>query len=217
MAELATTSARIVENTHNVVKEADKTLASMQEINNKVNNTAKIILALGEKSQAIGNITKIIDDIADQTNLLALNAAIEAARAGDAGQGFAVVASEVKKLAERSTESTEDIRQLITEIQAETNSAVMGVEDSTKGVNKGLEMVGEMSRVSKEISLATQQWKSASEQVDQAIKDIDILTKQFAGSIEQTSTSATQLNKLSSELKDTIAEFKLEKEEIIEI
>jgi len=139
--ELDTTATRIAKNAENVARIAGDTLAGMQEINAKVNDTSKKILSLGEKSQSIGNITKLIDDIADQTNLLALNAAIEAARAGEVGRGFAVVAQEVRKLAERSSESTEEIRQLINEIQGETNSTIMSIEGSTKWVKKGLDMI----------------------------------------------------------------------------
>jgi len=208
--ELGTTATRIAENAENVAKIAEDTLAGMQEINTKVGDTAKKILSLGEKSQSIGNVTKLIDDIAEQTNLLALNAAIEAARAGEAGRGFAVVAQEVRKLAERSSESTEEIRQLINEIQGETNSTIMGIEDSTKWVGKGLEMVKETAKSAKEISMATQQQKSASEQVVQAMRNIDAVTKQFVSSTKQATTSATQLNTLSEDLKSAIGEFKLE-------
>ncbi|MFH1413259.1 MAG: methyl-accepting chemotaxis protein [Candidatus Omnitrophota bacterium] len=207
--ELATTASRIAENSENVSNIADRTLAGMQEINNKVTQTAKKILSLGEKSQSIGNITKLIDSIAEQTNLLALNAAIEAARAGEAGKGFAVVAQEVRKLAERSSESTEEIRHLITEIQGETNSTVMGIEDSTKWVGKGLEMVKDTAKSAKEISLATQQQKTASEQVVGAMRSIDTVTKQFVLSTKQTATSANELNILSRELKTKIEEFNL--------
>lgn len=210
--ELASTASRIAENAENVSKTAERTLLGMIEINTKVDNTAKKILLLGEKSQAIGNITKLIDDLAEQTNLLALNAAIEAARAGESGKGFAVVAQEVRKLAERSSESTEEIRQLITEIQAETNSTIMGIEDSTKWVAKGLDMVKETAKAAKEISLATQQQKSASEQTVQAMQNIDIVTKEFVSSTKQAASSATLLNGLAQELKAAISEFKLAEE-----
>jgi len=116
----------------------------------------------------------------------------------------------VRKLAERSSESTEEIRQLINEIQGETNSTIMGIEDSTKWVGKGLEMVKETAKSAKEISLATQQQKSASEQVVQAMRNIDAVTKQFVSSTKQATTSATQLNTLSGELKSAIGEFTLE-------
>jgi methyl-accepting chemotaxis protein len=207
--ELGTTATRIAENAENVAKAAERTLAGMKEINANVDTTAKKILSLGEKSQSIGNITKLIDDLAEQTNLLALNAAIEAARAGEAGRGFAVVAQEVRKLAERSSESTEEIRQLINEIQGETNSTIIGIEDSTKWVGKGLEMIEETAKSAKEISIATQQQNSASEQVVHAMKNIDTVTKQFVSSTKQTASSATQLNGLAQELKNAIAEFNL--------
>ena len=207
--ELGATATRIAENAENVAKIAEDTLAGMQEINTKVGDTAKKILSLGEKSQSIGNVTKLIDDIAEQTNLLALNAAIEAARAGEAGRGFAVVAQEVRKLAERSSESTEEIRQLINEIQGETNSTIMGIEDSTKWVGKGLEMVKETAKSAKEISMATQQQKSASEQVVQAMRSIDTVTKQFVSSTKQAAASGRQLNRLSEELQTAMNKFKL--------
>ncbi|NWF92208.1 MAG: PAS domain S-box protein [Syntrophaceae bacterium] len=212
--ELSTTATRIAKNAENVAKIAEDTLAGMQEINTKVNETARKILSLGEKSQSIGHITKLIDDIADQTNLLALNAAIEAARAGEVGRGFAVVAQEVRKLAERSSESTEEIRQLINEIQGETNSTIMSIEGSTKWVKKGLEMMEETAKAAKEISIATQQQKFASDQVVQAMREIDSVTKQFVSSTKQAAASAVQLNTLSEELKSAIAKFKSETEEI---
>jgi PAS domain S-box-containing protein len=214
--ELDTTATRIAKNAENVARIAGDTLAGMQEINTKVNDTARKILALGEKSQSIGNITKLIDDIADQTNLLALNATIEAARAGEVGRGFAVVAQEVRKLAERSSESTEEIRQLINEIQGETNSTIMSIEGSTKWVKKGLEMIEETEKSAKEISIATQQQKFASEQVVQAMREIDSVTKQFASSTRQAAESVAQLSTLSEELKSAIADFKLEAEELEE-
>lgn len=207
--ELSATATHIAKNAENVAKIAGETLNGMQEINKKVNETARKILSLGEKSQLIGNITKLIDDISDQTNLLALNAAIEAARAGEVGRGFAVVAQEVRKLAERSSESTEEIRQLINEIQAETNTSILSIEDSTKWVKKGLEMTEETTKAAKEISVATQQQNFASGQVVQAMREIDTVTKQFVASTRQTADSAAQLNALSEELKKAISDVHL--------
>jgi PAS domain S-box-containing protein len=212
--ELNTTATHIAKNAENVARLAGETLGGMQEINMRVNDTAKKILSLGERSQSIGTITKLIDDIAEQTNLLALNAAIEAARAGEVGRGFAVVAQEVRKLAERSAESTEEIRQIINEIQGETNSTIMSIEASTKWVGKGLEMIEETAKSAKEISIATQQQKFASEQVVQAMREIDSVTKQFVSSIRQAAASAAQLNTLSEELKNAIVDVRSEAEEV---
>ncbi|MEI6438267.1 MAG: HAMP domain-containing methyl-accepting chemotaxis protein [Candidatus Omnitrophota bacterium] len=207
--ELAATASQIAQNAENVARTAERTMAGMQEINIRVDATAKKIMALGEKSQSIGNITKLIDGIAAQTNLLALNAAIEAARAGEAGRGFAVVAQEVRKLAERSSESTEEIRQLITEIQAETNATVMGIEDSLKWVARGMEMIRETAGSAKEISIATQQQRTASDQTVQAMQNINGVTRQFTISTKQAAASAAALTDLAGKLKTAIAGFKL--------
>ncbi|MBF0532289.1 MAG: HAMP domain-containing protein [Candidatus Omnitrophica bacterium] len=207
--ELAATASQIAQNAENVAKVAERSMAGMQEINIRVDTTAKKILRLGEKSQAIGNITKLIDDIAEQTNPLALNAAIEAARAGDAGRGFAVVAQEVRKLAERSSESTDEIRQLITEIQSEINATVIGIEDSLKWVTRGVEMIRETAGSAKEISIATQQQRTASEQTVQAMQNINAVTRQFTASTAQALSSAKTLSDLAHELKIVLAGFKL--------
>ena len=113
------------------------TLEGMQRIRSSVQATARKIKSLGDRSLEISEIINVINDITEQTNLLALNAAIEAARAGDAGRGFAVVADEVRKLAEHSRSATKDIAALIKAIQAETNEAVVVMEEGTKEVEVG--------------------------------------------------------------------------------
>ena len=238
--ELANTASQIADNTKSVVMVAESSnkkaregeqlmtdaLHGIEEAKDKVETVAKKILALGEKSQSIGNITKIIDSISDQTNLLALNAAIEAARAGEAGRGFAVVAAEVRKLAERSSEATEEIRQLITEIQTETNTTIMSTEEGTKGVERASLMVKKASfaikeitsmiqntnTAAKEISLGTQQQQTASEQVVKSMENINEVTKQFVSITKQSAASANELADLANVLKSAVDEFTLEEE-----
>ncbi len=210
--ELATTASNIATNADCVADLAEKTLEGVGQINDKVGDAAKRILELGEKTLSIGCMADIIDELAEQTNLLALNAAIEAARAGESGKGFAVVASEVRKLAERSSESTKEIRELINEIQAETNSTIMGIEDSTKWVAKGLDMIRETTSSAKEISLATQQQKHASEQFVQAIDNIGLVTDRFVSSTAESAESSNKLSGLATDLNCAIEKFKTGKD-----
>jgi methyl-accepting chemotaxis protein len=209
MEELAQAAANIAKNGQRLAETAEVTVGAIQQVNDKISLMAKRMVTLGEKSQAVGQITTMIDDLAEQTNLLALNAAIEAARVGEAGRGFAVVAAEVRKLAERSTESTEEIRTVIAEIQAETNAAVMGVEEATKAASHGLNQTEETLSVIREISLSTQQQRTAADQVVQAMRQVDDVSKQFTASTKQVATSAQQIARLADHFKSAIGKFKL--------
>jgi methyl-accepting chemotaxis protein len=117
----------------------EDTLSKMRAVADSVGQTSKKVRELGKSSNQIGDIIGVIDDMAGQTNLLARNAAIEAARAGEQGRGFAVVADEVRKLAERTSNATKEITQMIQSIQTETKSAVEAIGPGTKQVELGVE------------------------------------------------------------------------------
>jgi methyl-accepting chemotaxis protein len=119
-------------------KTVEGTLSGMRRIQDKVNLSVARVDEMGARSLEIGKIVETIDDIASQTNLLALNAAIEAARAGEAGKGFSVVADEVRKLAERSSQSTREIGDLVKRIQKTIQDAISAMNESSTEVESGV-------------------------------------------------------------------------------
>jgi methyl-accepting chemotaxis protein len=149
--EMSKTSEEIARNCVAVAKSSEKangsastgekiiqdTIEVMNRINDRVQDSSRIIKSLGVRSDQIGEIVELINDVADQTNLLALNAAIEAARAGEHGRGFAVVADEVRKLAERTSGATKEIRETIHAMQSETRNAVVSMEEGVNDVGQG--------------------------------------------------------------------------------
>jgi twitching motility protein PilJ len=199
------------------------TLEGMQRIRSSVQATAKKIKSLGDRSLEISEIVNVINDITEQTNLLALNAAIEAARAGEAGRGFAVVADEVRKLAEHSRNATKDIAALIKAIQAETNEAVVVMEEGTKEVEvgarladqagKALEAISSVVRQSaelvQEISLASKQQVRGTEGVANAMQIISGITRQTSQGARQTARTVEQMVKLSEQLNEALSQFRI--------
>jgi methyl-accepting chemotaxis protein len=177
----------------------------MRDMQDKVEAIAARSLSLGERSQKIGEILELITEIAEQTNLLALNAAIEAARAGDAGKGFAVVASEVRKLAERSIRSTDSIRGIIGAVQDETNATIMATEQGTHQAREVGELMSSTAAMLEESILATQQQKSAADQVAAAMVQIRESADQLAAEQEQRVGTAARLDELVGTLEETLA------------
>jgi methyl-accepting chemotaxis protein len=205
--ELAVTASSIADNARAVAGAAEHTGDTMRDMQEKVEAIATRSLSLGERSQQIGEILELMNEIAEQTNLLALNAAIEAARAGDAGRGFAVVATEVRKLAERSISSTDSIREIIAAVQHEANATIMATEQGTRQAREVGELMGSTATMLDESILATQQQKSAADQVAAAMVQIREAAGQLAVEQAQREETSQRVELLVGELEGTLAGF----------
>jgi twitching motility protein PilJ len=202
----------------------EDSIKGMDEIRNQIQETSKRIKRLGESSQEIGEIVELISDITEQTNVLALNAAIQAASAGDAGRGFTVVAEEVQRLAERSAEATKQIAAIVKTIQTDTQDAVSAMEQSTQGVVEGAKLsdaagqalaeIGHVSRnlsdLIENISTSTQSQADSATEVAKLMQDILSVTEQTTAGTQRTAAAVDELNALASELKGSVAGFKVD-------
>jgi methyl-accepting chemotaxis protein len=207
--ELATTSNRISENAKKVAELADQSFSGMEVIRTNAKEGAGKILALGEKSQNIGEVVAIIDDITTQTNLLALNASIEAARAGVAGKGFAVVAEEIRKLATNVAGSTEQIRKITNEIQDASSASVMATENVSKSVDQGIELSKTTAESAVHIHTATQQQKSATDQMVAAIREMVDITQRTNTDSKQITETADRLAQATQEQRKLLEQYKI--------
>ena len=228
--ELDQTAVQIAEAAGSVAIAAEQALVSagrgqeavrdpiigMAMIRSRVNDITARILALSGQSQRISEIIDVIDEMAARTHILALNAAVESAGAGgEVGERFGVVASEVKKLAQRSAAATREVRIVIGQVQAATNAAVMATEDGLKETEKGvqvahqsgdanediIQMVERTAQLANAISLATQQQRTASEQVVASMREVAHGTRQAAAGSQQAAEAANDLSSIAQALR----------------
>ncbi|HEX3117851.1 MAG TPA: methyl-accepting chemotaxis protein [Candidatus Acidoferrum sp.] len=196
----------------------EKATDGLNRTNHAIQSSAEIINVLGHRADDIGKIIEVIDDLAEQTNLLALNAAIEAARAGEHGLGFAVVADEVRKLAEKSTQSTKEIADLIQSIQREARQAVENMERSTRIVEEGLSLgndlgsalhkisnvVTEVYKFSQEIGAATAEQSVGSSQIAKATGRLTEITQEINSAVEEQASGAQAVVRAMDKMRELV-------------
>ncbi|WP_378953028.1 methyl-accepting chemotaxis protein [Pelosinus sp. sgz500959] len=240
--EIAINTSKVVSATGDAAAAAKDGSQAISQVVNQMNNiektvtkSAEVVTKLGERSKEIGQIVDTISGIAGQTNLLALNAAIEAARAGEQGRGFAVVSEEVRKLAEQSQEAAKQIASLISEIQSETDKAVVAMNIGTREVELGtvtvdsagnafnqiVKIINQVSTQIHEISTSTQHMASGSQHVVTTMKEVTVINKENAdetqtvsaaaeeqsAAMEQIATSCDELSLMASELQGSLQKF----------
>ncbi|MGR5359383.1 methyl-accepting chemotaxis protein [Vibrio mediterranei] len=204
--QMVTTIDEIAQTTHSaadvVNKAADNSQNSRAFVENTVGNIESLssvlaesnneIRSLNEHVGKIGGAVHIIQDIAEQTNLLALNAAIEAARAGEQGRGFAVVADEVRALASRTHQSTEEITNLVSAIQAQMTTVVTDIEQCNAQGAETLSASAKLDSALQQISEDMAEIQTNSDQIAAAIEEQGIVMGQVGESI-------TELNEISND------------------
>ena len=201
----------------------DLTVENIHYLRETIGDTAKKVKLLGESSQKISHVVSLINQIAAQTNLLAINAGIEATRAGEQGEGFAIVAEEVAALANRSSDATAEIEDIVASIQRETSEVVKAmelgitqvveetrlIEDTKQNLNEILEVSHQIDGLVESISAATVIQVKTSKQVTDLMKEIAKISENTGKSSQEISISLQKTVDISEKLAASVDTFKI--------
>ncbi len=201
----------------------ENTMIGIERIRKEMNHIAESTVKLSSQTKSIEDIINTVSDIADQSNILSVNAAIEAAKAGEHGKGFAVVAQEVKTLANQSKEATNQVREILGDIQKATSTAVMATERGTKTVAEAVELseqagdaidrlsnrVTESAEAAMQITASNQQQLSGMDQLSQAMESINDATQQNLDGVKQLEDAIRGLEEMAQALKSFTASYKI--------
>jgi len=225
VADNANHAAKISEDAKSVTASGrgvvDRAMNELEQVARDINESATLIESLGERSKQISSVVSVIREIAEQTNLLALNAAIEAARAGEQGRGFAVVADEVRKLAERTAMSTQEISTTVSAILQETGSAVQRMQavstnmsdsvglareagDSLRAIDQHAEQTVE---VVQGIADGTREQSAAGQEIARLVESIAQAAEGSNAQAVKNSERAKELQQLSADLQSQLSRF----------
>jgi methyl-accepting chemotaxis protein len=200
-----------------------RTIDDIDNLSRELEKTASTIHGLEEESEKIGSVLDVIKGISEQTNLLALNAAIEAARAGEQGRGFAVVADEVRALATRTQSSAQEIEEMITRLQGDSQQAVSVMEQSREHAQHTTERsaeagtsleeitraVGQITEMNAQIADSSQQQRSVAEELNRNIINITEIAEHSAEGGKRIDEANASLTRISSSLARLVGTFKL--------
>ena len=218
----STASAETKEKAEAGAQVVEKAVRSIEDVHRMSLALKGDMAQLNEHARDISRIMAVISDIADQTNLLALNAAIEAARAGEAGRGFAVVADEVRKLAEKTMASTQDVGNAIKAIQESTSKSMTGVDNAVERIGEANELASRSGAALEEIvatveatgdqvnaiATASEEQSAASEEINQSIVQVNDMSRQTAGAMAEASRAVSDLAAQAQRLNELITRMK---------
>ncbi len=238
MEELARTASQIADNAASQADLAqtaeesgtagqgavEEAVDGIEEVKKRISGIASRAEILGTRSKEIYRVLDLITEIAQETHILSLNAAIEAAAAGDHGRRFSVVADEVRRLAQRSQESVESVRNLLDEFAGSIRATVVATEEGSKEAGRVLERArsaasaiedlrgasSDTARVAREISLATQQQNAASDEVVLTLKEVSQVVQRMADGLKHFTETADRLNRLGLVIQMLAQSFHLD-------